>query len=175
MRTYLAFLVVGLLTFDEREAALPANIVVDEPLKSLVVEMLQGSRTFRRQCEQLAAVRVLRVRISPDLESRWSGRGEFNARCVIKRYEHGRVHADVRLLTLANAQTLIAHELEHVREYVEGMNFLATSVQYPKRVWMTAQGHYETTRAIHTGEQVGSEMARHRSRHATATLARRAQ
>lgn len=182
MRTCFALLIVGLFALDEHQPwstvsaadhpELPANIIVDEPLTDLAFEMLRGSQTFRHQCQRLGMIRVLSVRVSLDLQRQW-GRREYNARCRLMRYQYGRIEADVRLITLADAQSLIAHELEHVREYVEGMNFLATSVQYPRRVWITPQGHYETTRAIQAGDQVASEVSRHRSQLAAATLAQR--
>ena len=119
-------------------------------------------------------VRALRVEMSLDPETRWGGRLECNAKCVLRRYQYGRIEARVRLLTIMNAEGLIAHELEHVREFAEGMNFLATSIQSPARAWITRDGHYETSRAIETGDLVAAEIARHRSRRSTATLARRA-
>ena len=192
MRTCLALLLVGLvLSFDANErwttvsaadhsdpstsiaAHVPDNIIVDEPLTDVVAEMLRGSHTFRNQCRRLGMTRLLRVRVSTDLKTRWSGPLECNATGTIRRYQYGRVDADVRLFTLVNAQGLIAHELEHVREYVEGINYLATSIQHPGRVWITLRGHYETARAIDAGEQVASEMSQHR-RQATTTLAGRA-
>jgi len=185
MRTCLALLVVGLLALIERgslttasaagQQTIPDNIIMAEPLRELVLEMLHGSRTFRRQCERLGALRALRIQVSAVPETRWGGRLESNALCTMKRYQHGRIEADVRLLTLLDAPRLIAHELEHVREFTEGMNFLATSIQTPHRVWVTADGHYETTRAIGVGEQVAMEFARSRPRQNTATLTRRAQ
>jgi len=189
MRTCFALLLVGLFAVDDRESwttvsaaahvqgdrpDLPANITLHDTLKDVVLDMLQGSNTFRQQCRRLGMIRELVVRISLEPETRWGGRAQCNATGLIKRYRYGRIEADVRLLTLTNVPSLIAHELEHIREYVEGMNFLATSVQYPRRVWMTPQGHYETARAIEAGDQVASEMARHRSRQSTTTLARRA-
>jgi hypothetical protein len=185
MRWCLALLIVGLVALDERQAAsivggaerpeLPRNIVVPHSLTGLAVEMLEGSRTFRRQCERLGMHRQLHVRITLDLETRWSGRRVCDAKGKITRYQFGRVEADVRLLTVRNVESLIAHELEHVREYVEGVNFLATSIQHPRRVWLTPEGHYETTRAIDVGDQVADELSRHRSRQSTATLAHREQ
>lgn len=170
-----------MFALDEREPwttvsaadrpGLPANIIINEPLKEIALEMLEGSPTFRLQCRRLGLVRELLVEMSLDPETRWGGRSECYARCVIKRYQYGRIEATVRLLTLKDAQRLIAHELEHVREYADGMNFLATSVQHPARAWLTREGHYETVRAIEAGELVATEMARYRS---TVTLARRA-
>jgi hypothetical protein len=184
MRTCLALLVVGLMiSLDANEPwttvsatdqpDLPHNIVIDAPLADIVVDMLRSSRTFRRQCRQLGTVRTLAVRVSVEPESQSRARYEGHAKCIISRYQYGRVEAHVRLLTLKNAEYLIAHELEHVREYVEGMNYLATSIQRPRQVWITAQGHYETARAIEAGEQVATEMSRHRARQSTATLERR--
>jgi hypothetical protein len=185
MRTCLALLVVGLMiSLDANEPwttvsatdqpDLPYNIVIDAPLADIVVDMLRSSRTFRRQCRQLGTVRTLAVRVSVEPESRSRERYECNAKCIINRYRYGRVEAHVRLLTLKNAEYLIAHELEHVREYVEGMNYRATSVQYPSRVWVTSGGHYETARAIAAGDEVAAEILRYRAERSTATLARRA-
>jgi hypothetical protein len=185
MRTCLALLVVGLmLSLGANEPwttvsatdrpDLPHNIIVAAPLADVVLDMLRSSRTFRRQCRQLGMVRTLSLRISVDPESQSRPRYECNAMCTINRYQYGRVEAHVRLLTLKNSENLIAHELEHVREYVEGMNYLATSVQYPHRVWVTLGGHYETARAIAAGDEVAAEILRHRSERSTTTLARRA-
>ena len=195
MRTYLALFIVGLLLAcdpydqwatvaaadgsdpsDSLAARLPANIIiVDKLLSDVVVDMLRGSPTFRDQCRQLAQVRALRVRVSLDPDRPTVAQPDCRALCVIKRYQFGFVDAHVRLRTVADPQTLIAHEFEHVREYVEGLNYLGTSVQFPSRVWITMAGHYETARAIEAGNQVASEMIRQRTKDSTATLARRAQ
>jgi hypothetical protein len=190
MRTCLAFFIAGLmLSFDANEqwttvsaadpsaslsADLPANIIINTPLTDVVVEMLRGSQTFRNQCQRLGMVRLLNVKVSLESERRTPSRDECRAMTIISRYQFGRIEADVRLLTVVGSPMLIAHELEHIREYVEGMNYSAASVQHPSRVWISAQGHYETSRAIETGERVASEMLRARARQSTETLARRA-
>jgi hypothetical protein len=193
MRTCLALFIVGLmLSFQPNEewttvsaadradpstsldTPVPANFIVANSLTDVVIEMLQGSHTFRKQCRHLGSVRALEVRVS--LDPKWDpiSRREGRAKCIIRRYQYGRIEADVRLLTAIDMQTHIAHELEHVREYVEGINYLVTSIQFPSRVWITFEGHFESARAIEAGDQVTSEILRHRSRPRTATLARRA-
>jgi hypothetical protein len=190
MRTCLAFFIAGLmLSFDANEqwttvsaadpsaslrADLPANIIIDTTLTDVAVEMLRDSQTFRSQCQRLGMVRLLQVRVSLDSEPRTHSREECRAMTIIRRYQFGRIEADVRLRTAIDSSMLIAHELEHIREYVEGMNYSVASVQDPTRVWISAQGHYETSRAIETGERVASEMSRARARQSAATLARRA-
>jgi hypothetical protein len=153
---------------------LPHNIVFDERLKSVVTEMLGGSPTFRDQCRELGAVRRLRVRVTLDLDRQLNARRECRARCAIKRYEFGMIDADIRVLTIAQVQGLIAHELEHVREFVDGISYAVMAVRQPALAWVSAAGRFETARAIAAGEQVAREMARHRAAESRIIVARRA-
>jgi hypothetical protein len=152
---------------------LPENILVDERLTDIVNEMLPASRTFRAQCRHLGTVRHLRVRISLE-----GDRGPVRGRravCQMTRYEFGRIEADVRLFTVEDAQGLIAHELEHVREFADGISYGVMSVRQPMEVWVSSPGRFETIRAIEAGLQVASETKRHRARQSSTTFAKRAQ
>jgi hypothetical protein len=193
MRTSLVLLAaMVLLSFDQRErwtivsAAegqasavspvldLPDNIVIDPRLRDVVAEMLRASHTFREQCRYLGAARVLHVNVSLESQQQSAASRQDRADCRLIRYQYGRIEAMVRLWTTKNVQELIAHEFEHVREYAEGARFLAMSVKHPRRVWITFDGHYETARAIETGERVTDETARYRARQSSTTLAHRA-
>lgn len=79
------------------------------------------------------------------------------------RYEYGFIDAAVRLRLVGQAAELVAHEFEHVLEYVEGLNYRAAAQHQSGQVWMVSGGHFETTRAIAAGRRVATEMARSRS------------
>jgi hypothetical protein len=59
-----------------------------------------------------------------------------------------------------NARTLqyIAHELEHILEFAEGLDLSRESERKGSGVWRTVYG-FETQRAIDTGRRVEREVA----------------
>lgn len=81
----------------------------------------------------------------------------------MKRYQYGFIDATVRLRSLPQAEELIAHELEHVLEYIDGVNLREAWRRDPREVWLGADGRFETARAIDTGRRVAAELTRSRS------------
>jgi hypothetical protein len=148
---------------EERpEPQIPRNIRLDAWLTPVVASMLRDSPTFRAQCARLQD--VTRVRITVTMTPRGASRERTcRAECVIRRYEYGFVDAVVRLPSTSHATELIAHELEHVLEYLEGVNYQAVSRRHSHEVWRISDGRFETARAIDAGRQVAAEMARSRS------------
>ena len=140
---------------------LPANIVVDARLLDIVGEMLRSSPTFREQCRQLARNKRLMVRMDVD-DGEASAMRTHRAEAQIRRYQYGLIIARIRLWSVSGADELIAHELEHVLEYAEGVSFPAESFRHSARVWVAARGSYETARAITVGQRVAEEMSRGR-------------
>ena len=68
----------------------------------------------------------------------------------------------VRLRVISQAAELIAHEFEHVLEYVEGLDHRDASRRDRGQVWMVADNRFETARAIDAGRRVAAEVARAR-------------
>lgn len=152
------------ITFDQSPQAvsiadltdLPLNIAVSPDLHEVVTDMLHESETFRRQIRIIAGRPELRVRIM--LGDQADGPRAARAKCDLARYEFGAVTALVHVFVRDDVIELIAHELEHVIEFVEGANYRAQTVVRRGSVW-GADGVFETTRAIEAGLQVKGEVA----------------
>ena len=78
--------------------------------------MWQDSPTFRRQCHRLQAERTLTVVVRADLP-----RTDVRAITSIQRQGGNLVRAEVVLFSLREASELIAHEIEHVIEQLDGV------------------------------------------------------
>ncbi len=116
--------------------------------------MLRLSPTFRRQCRRLAeATNVIVVIRLEELQRRPS----FNARTAFAHRNHGELIAvDVFLRLSANAAELIAHEIEHVLEQLDGVDLEAQLGS--GNVWKREDGAFETRRAIEVGRRVAREI-----------------
>jgi hypothetical protein len=140
---------------------MPFNIIVDRPLNAVVAHMLDRSPTFRDQVLHLGSLSFVRIRIvlhpTLILSSREPG---CRADADLRRYQFGRIDALVRLPSRYNAPELIAHELEHVREFAEGVNFRLLAARASSGVWYARTGHYESSRALATGKRVALEVKR---------------
>ena len=139
-------------------SALPANVTLTSALQPVVDVMLRDSATFRRQCSRIARAQALVVTIRFGL-----GIGRFptgGAMTIVTRRPDGRIEADVQLGTLDNPVELIAHELEHILEQVDGVDLPAMAARPATGVRMVAAGgHFETERAIAIGRQAAGEVS----------------
>jgi hypothetical protein len=142
---------------DSDEGDVPANIRADPGLTHLLRVMMRQSGTFRDQVRRLRARPHVSVSIVLDEEGPPPERSKSRAECVISRYEYGRIVARVRVWSWQNLPELIAHELEHVIEYVEGTPFRLMAAHPNSRVWELSKGHFETGRAIAAGQHVARE------------------
>ena len=140
---------------------IPKNIHVDGALVGVVDGMLVHSRTFREQCARLQPLTGVRIRLLVDLNGTDHRTGS-RAESVMRRFEYGLIDVTVRLRALSQATELIAHEFEHVLEYVEGVDHRAASQRDRREVWMVAGSRFETARAIDAGRRVAAEVARAR-------------
>jgi hypothetical protein len=138
--------------------AMPTNIIVDPRLEPIVVRMLDRSPTFRDQSQYLGAVRLLRVRVFVHPSLTPFGQSTCRANAMLRKYQYGRIDALIRISAREDATELIAHELEHVREYIDGVRFGFLAARLSTKVWQTGSGHYETTRAIAVGRRVAEEV-----------------
>jgi sulfur relay (sulfurtransferase) complex TusBCD TusD component (DsrE family) len=101
------------------------------------------------QCRKLAAGRAyVIVEASSEI---W--RAETHLRVT----RDGVTIARARVRPTKDAVELIAHELEHVLESLDGVKFLMEAGQGRSRVSLSA-GSYETPRAIEAGRRVAQEV-----------------
>jgi hypothetical protein len=134
---------------------LPATLAVPEMYRSLLEAMLLRSPTFRRQCRRIAAADgvaiVLRHSLTP--ESR------FRATTRLITTSEGLV-AYVNLSGTGGHDPveLIAHELEHVIERLDGVDLRRLADLPRTRVHVRDGGAFETLRAQRTGLLVAREV-----------------
>ncbi len=139
---------------------LPWNLIVSEIYRPVVEAMRMRSPTFRRQCARIAAARHLLIEIKPEPPR---GAGHPEGFTQIRRYQHGRIFAAVRIPTSFRAPELIAHELEHVLEQLDGVD-LRAKASLPSsgvRLCKCSGGTtFETSRAVSMGLRVAREVER---------------
>ena len=136
---------------------LPPNLIAAAVYRELLESMLERSATFRRQCRRLAGTPALTVTLRP-APAALSG---VRARTRFGR-AGGVLVAAVEILTLHDPVELIAHEIEHVIEQLDGVDlvskaFVAQSGVQAARNDATA---FETTRATRVGLRVAGEVRR---------------
>jgi hypothetical protein len=136
-------------------AGLPRTLWVDRELGRTISRLLL-SPTFREQVARLASVPGLYVTVRLDPLGRVPE--GFQARCDIKRFRSGNIIADVRLIRRAHDVETIAHELEHIIEYLDGSRLAHLADKPGTGVRRAARDFYETDRAIAAGRIVHSEV-----------------
>jgi Tol biopolymer transport system component len=114
----------------------------------LVERMWQVSPRFRRQCARLAAAPALTVTVRAES---MRVRSDIRAFTRMRREKGTLVAADINLLVVADAVELIAHEVEHVIEQLDG-----AEPQHDACGRRT--GAVETCRAVEVGRQVAREV-----------------
>jgi hypothetical protein len=124
---------------------------VSGELRAVTEQAWQDSPTFRDQCRKLAAVGA-RMIVQPA-----SSREMWRAQTRIHRTNDGATIAYARVRPGAESVELIAHELEHVIEYVDGIKFLMEAHPGTSRVKLSG-GAFETQRAIDTVRRVAQEV-----------------
>jgi hypothetical protein len=130
----------------------PCRLVIASDLRPSVEVAWAHSPTFRSQCEQLAAAGTLVL-----LHRASSVQTPRQAESVIGVSADGITVA--RVLVRLNAETveLIAHELEHVLEHLDGVGLATAATRH--RSGVTVEGNaYETERAIKAGQRVAREV-----------------
>ena len=150
------------------EFRLPPNIVVAASLLPIVEDALRASPTLREQCARIARMRRVRVRVDVDASEFPSLAGGARAHTNIRRYQFGLIAAAVHLWSTRDAAALLAHELEHVSEYAEGIDYRAEATRDPRSVWATGPNIFETRRAVRAGRVVADELAAEQQRVAVA-------
>lgn len=132
----------------------PPNLVVPESHRNLLRNMWEKSPAFRSQCERIARDPRLTIRIH--LFASKARLANASTRLVTK--PGAALIADVYLAQHSRAVELIAHEIEHIIEQLEGIDLIQIARRAPDAVWASADGEYETRRAIRSGLTVASEV-----------------
>jgi hypothetical protein len=142
-------------TIDPR----PPSVVWDEMLTPVLEQMLGASATFRQQWYRIVNKPQLKVHLRLSILPQGTAATAARARCVLSRYEFGGMRAEIELRTIDDLAELLAHELEHVLEWTEGINYALLAVAEPASVWMVGNHNFETRRAMDAGARVAREIA----------------
>jgi hypothetical protein len=140
---------------DPSRALTARNVQVSPELAPCVGMMLQRSVTFRALYDALARREQLIVGVSLDLGQPPRTR---RAETQIRRFSSGLRVAAVTVYGVRDLVELIAHELEHVREQMEGVNLTLQAVTHGPGVTRLGNGAFETTRAVDVGRTVANEV-----------------
>ena len=127
-------------------------------MRSTLEAMLRRSPVFRRQCLRLAHARQVRIVLRNAQTPNYADGAAPRALSRISVAVDGGIFAAVELRTIRDLPELIAHEIEHVLEQLDGIDLRASAGRSDTGVRLCADGSYETTRAVRIGEAVARQM-----------------
>ncbi len=135
----------------------PANLQVADDMKEMMTTLLARSGTLREQCAKIEA--APHARIVVQMIGRQLG-GLTRARATARRYDSGllTVVIEVPAVSIADFAELLAHELEHVIEIIDGVDLTALLRQRAAGVTRTREGVFETERAQAAGRAAAAEI-----------------
>jgi hypothetical protein len=130
----------------------PPPALIAGTLRPLIESMLRRSPTFRRQCQRLASPRLHAVSLNHEV---LRGVRAITQMTMVD----GRMSAMVRLGSGDDDVELIAHEIEHIIEQLDGVDLPARSALPGTGVYLCSSGRptFETVRAIRAGRRVAQE------------------
>jgi hypothetical protein len=131
-------------------ADLPPNLRLPRDLRPVLEQTLRRSATFQRQMRTLLYTPRVRMAIT---YGGLRGMRLFQARSVVTRHEFGALIVDTTLFAPGDMVELVAHEIEHVCEQIEGVDLTALATRHDSGVYDVG-GHFETRRAIAVGRRV---------------------
>ena len=134
----------------------PANLIVPEMYRSVIDAMLRRSPTFRRQCLRLANAPRLTIVLQSRMSTRRGSR--VRARTLLAPGADGKLDAVIDLVSLENPVELIAHEIEHVIEQLDGIDLPSRALLPDSGVHACDEGAFETRRAVRVGQVVAEEV-----------------
>jgi hypothetical protein len=132
---------------------LPKNLRVPANMRPMLIRMLQRSETFRRQIAFLSRKPAVRVSVA---YGGLRGDRHYQALSTVRKHEWGAMIVDTQIFVPSDVVEIIAHELEHVCEQMEGVDLPALSRRRGVGVF-DLNGHFETTRAIRAGQAATRE------------------
>jgi len=149
-----AYTLAASWSLSDVPTALPCRVLAQGRLRPLLDELWARSVTFRQQCRRLAGARALVL-----LQGASAGETVWPAESRIGRLGDGRVMARVRVRTGRESVEVIAHELEHVLERIDGVQLALDAMKRGSGTTI-AGGAYETRRATEAGRTVAKEVRR---------------
>jgi hypothetical protein len=152
----------GVGVYDEPHAApsdvtAPPNLDVPSAYRPAIVTMLERSPAFRRQSLRLAAAPHLAVTVRIVHPNNAGPR----ARTQIRR-AGSQLNASVEINPYGDFMELLAHELEHIIEQLDGIDLAVKASVARSGVRECGDGTFETTRAVRVGTLVALEARRER-------------
>ena len=140
------------------QLTVPPNLEVSDMYRPRVEGMLRGSPTFRRQCLRISADPAVTVRLIIGSTAQRSG---VRAQTRLRR-NAGRLTATVEISPFQDLEELIAHEIEHVIEQLDGVDLEARAARSHTGVSVVGprEDMFETVRAHRAGLTVVSELRR---------------
>lgn len=136
----------------------PQQIWVQEPLRDAVADMWAHSPTFRRQCLEIQSARAVHVELRVD--GNLLHHPEHRAMCEMTVFDTGALIARISVAP-HRLHELIAHELEHVCERLEGVRIDRKARVGLAGYYTLGRGgdeRYESDRAVRIGRQVQAEI-----------------
>jgi len=133
---------------------LPPNLRVPRDLRPILEQAMRRSATFQRQLQMLRQTQRVRMSVT---YGGVRGMRMFQAHSTVTRHQYGALMVDTELFAPADMVELVAHEIEHVCEQIEGVDLRALSLRHDSGVYDMG-GHYETQRAIAAGHRVSREL-----------------
>jgi len=136
---------------------LPLNVRTTDDLRPLIEDLLARSPTLRDQCARIAIAKRTWVSIT-------LGMARFpslaRARSTARRYHTGLLVVDVEIPPASqDFAELLAHELEHVTEFIDGVDFKKLArTRNTGIVQCGSDGSFETDRAKKAGRMVKFEV-----------------
>jgi hypothetical protein len=137
---------------------LPPNIRTTGDLRPLIEDLLARSPTLRAQCARIAIARQTYVSVTLRLAPLGS---LARARSTARRYHTGLLVVEVEIPPASqDFAELLAHELEHVTEFIDGVDFKKLAQTRGAGVVQCGSGgSFETERAQTAGRTVKFEVA----------------
>jgi hypothetical protein len=132
----------------------PSNLIFPDSFREVIESMLARSSAFRRQCQRLANAPDVVVRLQ---SLNPYAPGTARARTNIVRGPGVSLVATMEIRPLDDFPELIAHELEHVIEQLDGIDLRQQSTLPGTGVRSCSDGSFETVRAVRVGERVSQE------------------
>lgn len=132
---------------------LPVNILVASTYRAWIVDLVARSPTLSRQCEAIA--RHPGVRVALDSTRRLIGFDR--ARTSFFRDDAGTLQATITIPMTRDFAELLAHELEHVLEQLEGVNLRRMAQVRDSGVREVGRNVFETSRAVEAGRAAAGE------------------
>lgn len=148
---------VALITRSIACHELSPNIRTTPDLRAVVEPLLARSATLRAQCARIAATPKMYVSIELSV-------GPFaqqaRARSTARRYRSGLLFVDIEIPPASqDFAELLAHELEHVIEFIDGVDFESLAkIRNGGIVRCGSAGAFESERAQRAGRTAAAEI-----------------